>query len=107
MFELLIKFKDGQLYWREFFNSPEEMKKWLAVEQTRPYWKNDFTTEVVDHTPLPDPAADAANAARKTQIDTLRARLAALDDQADLTAAEVKECLRKTLKLLRLRGHLE
>jgi hypothetical protein len=50
------------VYWVERFNTIEECNKWLAVEQTRPYWGKSFTYEIVDNTPSAEVIA-AANAA--------------------------------------------
>lgn len=48
-----------------------------------------------------------SDSARKGAINTLKTRLDALDGQADLTAAEMKETLRKFYKFLKLKGLLE
>lgn len=104
MFELIINKSDGSHYWTEYFNTRPALDKWLATEQTRPYWDATYTTEIIDHTPpAPDPQDAINEANRKAAIAALVVRLKQLDDASDLTAAEVKECVRKVLKLLVLK----
>lgn len=108
MFELIIKFADGTVYWRERFISLYYLNRWLSVEQTRPYWKQEFVTEIVDHTPPPPTQEELdARAALKLQINTLKARVKALATQSDLTAAEVKEAIMKYLRIRVLRKEME
>lgn len=108
MFELTITKPDGSTYWIERFPTQAAAQKWLGEEITRKYWNPDFVCQIVDKTPPPKPAPTpeelAAIAAKKAQIATLRQRLIDLDAQADLTVVEVKECLRKLLKLVYLKG---
>jgi len=100
MFQLLIKKADGSLYWKEHFNLLSDLNTWLTEERKRKYWKEEFTTEVIDLTPTPPTAEElAAEAARKTQIQALKIRIKELDALSDLTAAETKEALRKFIKL--------
>jgi hypothetical protein len=112
MFKLNIYNPDLSLYWTESFNSLNALNKWLQEEQTRPYWKPGFTTEIIDQTP-PQPTPDelaaiaAAKAQKLAQIDALRTRLNDLDALTDLTALEVKEAVRKIFKLLKLKGTLD
>lgn len=106
MFELIINKQDGSIYWRSFFNSVAALNQWLTDEQTRPYWKQSFTMQVVDHTP-PGPTQaeiDAANAP-VIAINTLKTRLVALANQADLTNADIKEMAMKLLKFNILQGN--
>lgn len=106
MFTLVIKRADQSIYWTQYFNNLPEVQTWLAKEQTRPYWLQEYTSEITDNTPAPPSqeqveAEANAEASRKTQVSLLKARLAALDDQPDLTAAELKESVRKLFKLLK------
>jgi hypothetical protein len=48
-FNLIIKNADGSIYWTENFNSKRELNGWLNEEKTRPYWKKEFTTEIIDN----------------------------------------------------------
>lgn len=55
---ILRIFNNGEtLYWTAHFNSKKECDAWLAAEQTRPYWKSDFTVVIEDNT-----AEEEANA---------------------------------------------
>jgi hypothetical protein len=45
-YKLTIKNPDNSVYWVEHFKTEAEKNKWLAEEQTRPYWNPSFTTEV-------------------------------------------------------------
>ena len=51
MFNLVIYKEDGSIYRKDYFNTRAEAEKWLAVEQTREYWNNDFTYELIDNSP--------------------------------------------------------
>lgn len=50
MVTLVIKYGNGQVYFVQVFNSLAEANAWLAVEQTRGYWKPEFTVETIDKT---------------------------------------------------------
>jgi hypothetical protein len=108
MFELTIKNPDGSQYWKEHFNTLADANKWLNEEKTRKYWQAGFTTQIVDNTPPPPSDADvAAAAALKAQIATLKQRVKVLANQADLTAADIKEAIFKLVKAMALRGDLD
>jgi hypothetical protein len=106
MFELTIKNKDGSTYWVERFNSQTEAEKWLATEQTRKYWKEDFSWEIVDKTPPPPPPSQE-ELDRRAAILSLKQRIKELANQADLTAGEVKESIHKLIKLRALMKELD
>lgn len=79
-FELVIKYADGSVYWKENFNSRLELDAWVNREKTRPYWKHNFTTEIVDNTAAIEAAkkaakdaSDAVEAARKLKKDAIKA----------------------------------
>lgn len=112
MFELIIKNSDGSEYWKERFNSSAQAQRWIEEEKTRSYWKKDFTYEVIDHSPPPESdvdreARETVETTKRAALAALRARLNELDSQADLTAAEVKEQVRKFLKFIKLKGFLD
>lgn len=48
MIKLTIKKEDGSVYWVEHFNSLDACNEWLEVEQTRPYWNSQYTTETLE-----------------------------------------------------------
>lgn len=108
MFELIIKYANGSVYWREYFKSMDLLNAWLALEQTRSYWLQEFTTQTVDHTPVPlsQEVLDAREAVR-LQIRTLKIRIKTLASQNDLTAAELKEAVIKFLKILDLQKNFD
>lgn len=108
MFELIIKYANGSVYWVERFQTQTELENWLASERTRPYWKSEFTTETVDHTPPPPTQQEIDDATQRRQaIALLKARVKALAAQSDLTAAEVKEAIMKFIKLHLLLSSLD
>lgn len=100
MFKLTIKFQNGDVYWTEFFNSMDQLNDWLDAEVTRPYWSQNFTTEVEDLTP-PGPTQEEIEAEneRVQQVALLRSRVKELANQSDLTASEVKEAIMKFIKI--------
>lgn len=97
---LEIKNADGTPYWTEHFNNRQEGDRWLATEQTRPYWKKDFTFQFIDlpaPTPiLRDPVAEAARAAA-------RAKLSAVDPQSLTTLPALREAVADILIALGLK----
>lgn len=108
MFELIIRKKNGDIYWIERFSSLQDAQEWLTEEQTRPYWNPEYESEITDKTP-PPPTQDEldAIAARKNQIGTLKTRLKAMAAQTDFTNADIKEFLMKLGKLVLLKGDFD
>lgn len=106
MFKLTIKNADASVYWTQKFKTMALLNAWLDEEKTRSYWKQEFTTEILDVTPVPV-SPDPAMVLRRQQMLALKARLEDLDAQVDLTAAELKELARKLFKLLKLKGITE
>ncbi len=105
MFRLIIKRADASIYWTEHFNSLNELNLWLAKEQLRPYWLQEYTTEITDLTPPPPSQGQIdAIAAKKAVMLALKTRLDALDALPDLTAIELKEMARKLYKLIKLKS---
>lgn len=37
---------DGSLYWKETFNTQDDLDSWLNEEKTRPYWNSDFMCKI-------------------------------------------------------------
>lgn len=68
MISLTLKRKDGSTYWQMHFNSQDECDKWLNEEKTRPYWDNEFVSEIVQSPVLetPDPSIEAAKKLKLT-----------------------------------------
>jgi hypothetical protein len=83
MIKLEILNADGSIYWTEHFNSVQHQEEWLVEEQTRPYYKAEFTTVVTDLTPVVDVALEARNSLLK----------AIADAEASITPRRVRECL--------------
>ena len=65
MIELVIKYENGSVYWKENFNSQEECDKWLDNEKAQPYWKPEFTYESHPIN-LKDPVKEAEKEAKRT-----------------------------------------
>ena len=112
MFELIVKRLDGFTQLKEYFNTRESANKWISEEMTRPYWVSSHSFEVIDHNPVPPTQEEidakiAAETAKKSAMSALKTRLDSLDGQADLTAVELKESVRKIFKLLKAKGLLE
>lgn len=78
MFNLIIYKEDGSVYWSEYFDSRNELNKWLDVEKTRHYWDSKFTHQVIDNSPTQQQkddeqaAIDAVKLAKKTQRNAIR-----------------------------------
>jgi len=73
MITLAILKKDGSNYWTERFNDLPAAQKWLAEEQTRPYWDKSYSASFVDDTPAPPSAAEVAAAKAKADAQQLLA----------------------------------
>jgi tRNA A37 threonylcarbamoyladenosine modification protein TsaB len=61
MVTLVIKQKNGELYWKEQFQNKAQADKWLDEEKTRPYWKKSFEVEMIEEAPqvfTPDAAKE-------------------------------------------------
>jgi len=89
MIILTIKKSNGDVYWVERFKTTAEKNKWLASEQAKPYWSDDFTLEVVDRTTDIAAAEQAAKDAFNTKIGNIETAAAKLVGIGGLTAAEV------------------
>lgn len=106
MFQLTIKNIDGSIYWQTYFNSRADVDRWLTEERKRAYWNSSYVIEIVDQTPIQNADDLAAIAARNAQTLSLKQRVRALADQADLTNADIKEAIFKYIKMKVLQGEL-
>lgn len=61
MVSMVILRKDATTYWEDSFQDIATANKWVAEEQTRPYWDKSYTVTLTDHA-LEEAAAAAANA---------------------------------------------
>lgn len=52
MFKLTIFKSDLSVYWVDYFNSINELNKWLDIEKTRPYWDLSWTHLIEDISPV-------------------------------------------------------
>lgn len=99
MFKLIIRKGDGSHYWTEHFNKQNQLEKWLAEEMTRPYWKQEFTTEIIDQTPPPPSAEEIAEKeAEKVEQEQTRVFLKGLR-KSDLT--DVDKCASAIMKIIK------
>lgn len=94
MIKLVIKNKDGSVYWTEHFNNHGDCDQWLNEEKTRKYWKKEFTTEVVDMTPLPPTKEELdERQAKQERIQALRDKHAAMKPSDIDTIVEMRQAL--------------
>ncbi|MCK4609472.1 MAG: hypothetical protein KAT71_08315 [Gammaproteobacteria bacterium] len=79
MYKLEIKRQDGSTYWIEYFNTQADADSWLAKEQTRKYWSQDFSSSVVYEGPTPEEIAAKEQAEIDEQVarDVVRAKIEA------------------------------
>lgn len=47
-YKLEIKKGDGSTYWIEHSSIQGFLEKWVAEEQTRPYWQQNFTYSITE-----------------------------------------------------------
>lgn len=97
-FEIVIRNADASERWREGFDSKKDLNAWLNEEKTRPYWKKEFTTEILDNTAAVKAAEDALKAAVKAADDTNKANRAdikKLREKKDKTLADAVALLEK------------
>lgn len=113
MLTLIIRHSDTSIYWQEYFNTLSDLQKWLKEEQTRPYWKQEYTTEIMDNTPprpIP-PTQEELDAIAKTKTDITDLRHEIKVEAMQLLDAEstidVKETVAKLIKLLILNDGLK
>lgn len=53
-YTLVITKEDGSHYWTEHFNDEASCDRWLATEQSRPYWDPTYVaTKTADVMPPP------------------------------------------------------
>lgn len=106
MFTLIIKKSDGTVYVTETFGSKEALDKWLAVEQSRPYWEKGFTTEIIDRTAEAKAEQDAQTLDRQTRDSEVQAKktlfqeIKTLVQKRNRTLAETNDLIDKLCALL-------
>lgn len=103
MITLTILNPDNTVYWTECFNTREENDRWLAEEQTRPYWNPDFIVQITDNTAelqaqaqvvLAEQAASAQ--AQQDRVDQLNA----LKTKNPLTSEDIQTIISLMLQQL-------
>lgn len=93
--DLTIKKSDGSTYWSEHFNDLPSCEKWLALEKTRPYWKQDFSGTCIDNSP-PGPTPEEIAAAEKLKQDQI-ARKTILQNILSATPGTLTNAQRDTI----------
>lgn len=74
MIKLTIKNGDGSIRWIENFNDSDSADKWITEEQTRKYWKPEFsfvTEEILPPRPTAQEVADAKSKDDQDKLDDL------------------------------------
>lgn len=97
-FELIIKHPDGQVYWKENFDTKVELNRWLANEKLQPYWKKDFIVEVVDNSAAVEAEKKRIENEIKQEQQKVQDRIEAIKDdlkKKPKTIAEVVLLLEK------------
>lgn len=84
MFTLVVKNPSGQVYVTETFETKEALDKWLAVEQSRPYWQKDFQVEIIDKTAEAQAQQAAEAASRQARAADALARATLLQEISTL-----------------------
>lgn len=100
MVEIIILKGDGSHYWTMQTNTRAEMDAWIATEQTRSYWKSDFTfaiTEIV----TPEPSAEEL--ARRVALLQKRSDLKSLVKSDMTNISDVKDAILKILEVLNIK----
>jgi len=103
--KLVIKHKDGSIYWTEHFNDREACDAWLKEERTRPYWDPKFKVEIEDN-------SEAQKKEQEEAFDRMKGRASAresailelkeLRKKKTRNAAENQAILEKVLDLLEI-----
>lgn len=103
MVKLTILNADESLYWQMTTNTREECDAWLAEEQTRPYWKEDFIVQIDDQSAAAAAAAAANQTAMEQKIADYQSRsdaLKVLKAKETLTSEEMTQCLKLIMSQL-------
>lgn len=102
-FELKIFHADQTIYWEQGFDSEAELEKWLAEEQTRPYWRKDFIVEKTDNSLQVEQEKEAervkAEEAFQKQVD-LKAEILEIKNKKNKTLEDLSEGFEKLLELM-------
>lgn len=93
---LVITKSDLSPYWTEHFNDLASCNRWLAEEQTRPYWDKTYISTITDLTPPdPTPAEVAALAAKRAATAARVAKITAAKGKGvNFTPQEVQDILK-------------
>ena len=106
MFTLVVKNPSGQVYVTETFETKEALDKWLAVEQSRPYWQKDFQVEIIDKTAeaqaqqAAEAASRQARAAGALARATLLQEISTLAQKKNRTLIETNDLVDKIASLV-------
>lgn len=93
MITLTILNADGTTHWVEHFNDIDSCNNWLKEEQTRSYWKQDYTWQIVDESPTPEQIAQQEAIEAEKQLKKQSA-ITKLKTIAGLTDDEISALLR-------------
>lgn len=105
MIKLEIRNQDGSVYWTEPFNDQDACDQWLKEEQTRPYWKPTFTTNIINNS---EEERLKQEAAQKAAQERAAAQAAALESirqgraRRNRSLAEVNDLLDQLINYLGL-----
>jgi ribosomal protein L29 len=104
MLKLEIKKVDDSVYWVEYFNIQADVDKWIAEEQTRPYWDKSFTYTIVDISDKTPAETQADNEAVKQELENMRASIrTARGTLNTMTVAQLRGIIALMLDYLGLR----
>lgn len=102
MITLSIRKANGDLYWTEYFNTKVDCDKWLAEEQTRPYWDINFQVTIDDKTVIEEAKNKKAKedlAARQVKQEQLLLYFRNLKRQ-DITPADMPDIMMNVRKYI-------
>lgn len=90
-FRLEIKRTDATIYWVEHFKTKEDGDRWLAEEQTRPYWDKSFIPTFIE---LADPPPNPVDQTKLAAQLAAAVRLRAANVDGAATLADLRAILR-------------
>lgn len=100
MVEIEILKGDGSSYWTMQTNTRTEMDAWISEEQTRPYWKPDFTFEITE---IPDRVPTQGELDKRSTLVQKRSELSALVKSDMTNISDVKDAILKILEVLNIK----
>lgn len=103
MINLIIKEVDGSVYWTECFDAAAAAEAWLKEEQSRPYWVEGRTFEIVDNSKeekAKKDAADKAAQARALVVSEAASAIRKHRSRRDRTLAEANDLLDQIINYL-------